>query len=574
MPKIWHQIINLPQYFSNHWLEKKQTSIISAAFVITLANFLVAGAGVVRDRLLLSLFATSDFSRSMYDAYRVAFQVPDLIYQLLILGALSAAFIPVFTSLRKNDEQAAFKTTNSVMNILLLGFTAIGILAAIFAPQITNARIGAAYTAEQIEIVINLTRLMLIGQIFFTISCFFSGMLQSFRTFLLPAVAPLFYNLGIILGAFFLYNLCGIYGAGIGVIIGAILHMIVQYPSLRKLGWRWQPQLNFKLQGVKEIFRMMPARTLTIGVNELQGFGLSFFVTAVSNFGFTLISLARSLMILPIRLVGVPIGQAALPFLSNLSDEKSLQSFKKILLQSLNQISFLAFPLAVLLLILRIPAVRLAYGTSNFPWDMTVLVGRIVAILALSIPLQAMYHLLVRAFYALKNTRTPFIISIVTTVTYLLGCFLAVRFCHSPSSTHSSLIAIAAVISITALIETSLYLLLLQIKVRGLFDRHFVWSQIKIALASLIMAFALYIPFKLLDQVVFDTTRVIPLLLLTLVTAMCGIGVFILAAWLMRIKEMKLVYKVLNSTGLFKKAAPALESGEIIDNNGDAFDNN
>jgi putative peptidoglycan lipid II flippase len=267
-------------------------------------------------------------------------------------------------------------------------------------------------------------------------------------------------------------------------------------------------------------------------------------------------------MIFPIRLVGVPIGQAALPFLADLSDEANLSRFKKILIQSLNQISFLAFPAAALILILRIPAVRLVYGTKNFPWEMTVLVGRIVAIMALSIPIQAMYHLLVRSFYALKNTKIPFLISTVTTILFVVGCYLATL----SGDQNTALLDIALVISVVALVEVASYFFFLHRRLKPFFTNDFLISQGKIIFASAIMTIALYIPFKFLDQLVFDTTRVLPLLALTVTTSLLGIGVFILVAYLIKIKEMELVRGVLKNFGLVKKeAGPTFKSSELLD---------
>ena len=548
------KIFSLPgQLLNNRWLHQQQKSILSAATVITVANLLVSLSGLIRDRLMLAKFAASESLLQSYDAFRVAFQVPDFIYQLVILGALSASFVPIFTVLKKKSQEEAFKMVNVAMNWLLLFFVLVSLIVIIFAPQITHWRIGEAYTNEQIQIVINLTRIMMTAQLFFAVSSFFSGMLQSYQRFIVPALVPLLYNGGIVAGTYIFFPYFGIYAAGIGVVLGAFLHMLLQIPFVAKLDWHYHCDWNLKTPGVKKLFSMMPARALTLGMSEVQNFGLSYFVTSIAGIGYTLIILARNLVIMPIRFVGVPIGQASLPFLADLSDEDDINRFKKIVLQSLNQITYLACPLAILLLILRIPAVRLAFGTRNFSWELTVLVGRIVAIMAISIPAQAMFHLLVRSFHALRDTVTPFIISIVTTIVFFIGAALSVQM------PENQLFGIAATISVTAILETTLYMIFLNKKLKSLFNLNFLFTQIKIYLITLITAFALYVPFKLLDNLVFNTSRVVPLLMLTFITAAVGLSVYIFLSKLFKIEEMKIVGNLLeNLIHRRQKNAPKL----------------
>ena len=285
----------------------------------------------------------------------------------------------------------------------------------------------------------------------------------------------------------------------------------------------------------------MPARTLTLGMNEVQNFGLSYFITSVAGFGYTMFVLARSLINLPIRFVGVPIGQASLPFLSNLSGEDDVNRFCKIVTQSLCQITYLACPAAVLLLILRIPAVRLVFGTRNFSWDLTVQVGRMVMLLAISIPAQAMFHLLVRAFHALRDTLTPFLISLFTTSVFFIGSALSVKM---PAN---QLYGIAITISVVTILETILYLAFLQRKVGRLLDKHFFHTQIKIYFISFLMSLSLYIPFKLLDNFVFNTTRVIPLLMLTGITGLIGLSVYIGLSKIFHIEQMNILINIYQS---------------------------
>ena len=378
----------------------------------------------------------------------------------------------------------------------------------------------------------------MVGQFFFAISSFFSGMLQSYQRFIVPAIVPLFYNAGIVTGTYLFHSSLGIYAAGLGVILGAFLHMIIQLPFVYHLGWRYQFSLQWQMIEVKKLFSLMPARTLTLGINEIQNFGLSYFVTSVNGIGYTILILARSLIIMPVRFIGVPIAQAALPFLADLSQPSNISLFKKTLLQSLNQIVYLACPAAVLLLILRLPVVRLVFGTRNFPWELTIEVAKMVAIMALSIPAQAIFHLLVRSFHALSDTVTPFLISLFTSCVFFIGAALVIR-----QDSHQ-LTGIAITIAACGILEACLYLLLLSFKVKKLLTFSFILEQIKIYAIAAIMAVSLYIPYKSLDTLVFNTTKVIPLLALTGITSIIGLSVYILLSKIFHIAEMQILVNI------------------------------
>ena len=149
-------MISLNKIFkaNSYWLAKKQNSILSAAFIITVANISSSLLGLLRERVLIKLFFNNIESQQAYEAFQVAFQIPDLLFQLIVLGALSAAFIPLFTELKRKDKKKAFEFTSIVMNLVLLIFCFFSIVAFIFARPITMARTGIEFTPEQIDIAV------------------------------------------------------------------------------------------------------------------------------------------------------------------------------------------------------------------------------------------------------------------------------------------------------------------------------------------------------------------------------------------------------------------------------------
>ncbi len=540
--------LRLSKFFSQNtkWLEKQQTSILSAAFIITLANIASSLAGLVRERLLISSFFDSAVSQQAYEAFQIAFQIPDMLFQLIVLGAVSASFIPLFTDLRKQNEQKAFNFTSSVMNLLVLIFLVVAIVVGFFADPLTRWRTGTEFTSHQVEIAVNLTRLMLFSQLFFAISNFLTGMLQSYQRFIVAAVAPVFYNFGIILGVFLFKNMFGIYSAGLGVIIGAFLHMLVQLPSVKNLGFKHSLRIDLKDWSVRRLFRLMPPRVMALGISELQNLGLGFFATTIGSLSFVVIRLGLRLMTIPIRLFGVPISQASLPFFSQETEEEERKRFSSLVIQSLHQISFFALPASVLLLILRIPIVRLVFGADNFPWKTTVLTGKVVAILALSVAAQAMVQLLVRAFYALKNTKTPFFITSVTVLVYFIISLVFVY------ATDLGVLGLAWATTISAYLELILFIVFLQPRAKCFTGSDFWLPQIKMIVSSFLMAVFLYLPFRILDEVVFDTSRTLELIALTFSTGTIGMLVYIYFSYLFDVKELKYFSRVFSIVNKWK----------------------
>lgn len=551
-------MISLVKIFNQNgkWLERRQNTILSAALVITAANLISSVFGLWRERVLIGQFFSTEASQLAYEAFQVAFQIPDMIFQLIVMGALSAAFIPLFSELKKRSEPEAFHFTRAVMNWVLLLFIVLSTVAFIFAEPITVWRTGSEFLPEQVAVAVKLTRLMLLAQIFFAISNFLTGILQAYQRFIAPALAPIFYNLGIVLGTLLLAERLGIYAAGVGVIVGSLLHMLVQLPLTWKMGFRFGLTLDWRLPAVRKLFALMPPRLLSVGVTELQNLAMGFFATSIGSLSFVVVKLASRLMTLPIRFFGVPISQASLSFLSEEAEEINRPRFNRLLIQSLNQIAFFALPASVLLLILRVPIVRLIFGTYNFPWSITVLTGKVVAIIAISVTAQAMVQLLVRAFHALKDTKTPFIITGLTVVTYLLIAYLSVFVFGW------DVLGLGVAISVTAFVELALFLFFLQRKIHCFSTKDFLLPQLKMIAASFLMAVFLYLPFKILDEVVFDTSRTIDLIALTLSTASLATLVYIYFAALFNIQELVYLRQLFAKFGKWRE--PLQEAEEVL----------
>lgn len=525
------------------WFEQQQTTILSAATIITAANILSAMAAIVRQRLLTHLFFDTVAAQQALEAFLVSFQLPDMMFQLLVIGSVSAAFIPVFTSIkRKHSEQTAFALTNTLLTTLLVIFIVLSVVIAIFSFPITVWRTGAQYTEAQIRLTSDLTRMILIAQIFFLISSIHGALLQSYQRFIIPSLAPILYNIGIVAGAYFLTPIIGVYGPGLGACFGAFLHMAIQIPFSRKLGYKYKPSLQWRTPGFSSIIKLMPARTLTLAAGELQVLALTFFTTSIGNLSFLIVRYALLLVTLPIRFFGVPIGQASLPFLSEQNEDSERHTFRKLLTQSLNQIAFLAMPSSVLIIILRIPLVRILFGTPNFPWEATLSTGAIVGIIAISITAQAMVQLLIRAYFALKDTWTPLLVGLIDLAIFMIAVYVINTFFPTVA-----LQGVAWAMSIAAFIELFMLLWLLHRRIGEFISPALLISQIKIISASFLMAVFLYLAFIVFDLYVFNTSRSLALIIFMISTSTIGLLVYIYFAHLLQIPELELVQKIFST---------------------------
>lgn len=535
-------------------LSTRQTSILSGAVVIMATVIFSKFLGLIRDRLLAHTFDPDTVA-----IFFAAFRLPDLIFQIFIFGTLSVAFIPVFTEyLEENGKAEAFKLAHSILNLSLIILLSATLLIFIFSDFLTTLIVPGFSATQQLQ-ASSLTRIILLGQMALAVGAFFIGILQSFQRFIIPALAGLFYNIGIILGILFFSSSLGITGAAIGVVIGAFLHILVQLPLVWSLGFRFQYIKKIFHPGVHELFKLMSVRTVGLAaeqINETVGVVLA---SLVSTASVTYLTFAQHLQVVPIGLFGAAIAQAALPILSSERARGRMDEFKSTLLTTVHQILFLAMPAAAILIVLRIPAVRLVFGASQFNWPSTVLTGQTLAWLSVGLSAQAISLLLVRGFYALKDTKTPVTISLLVVVINILLSFYFIKVLNLEVWSLGIANSVSAIIS-SLLLFTALYQ-----KTGGFNLTEVLVPFIKILMATVIMGMALYIPIKLLDTVIFDTTRTFNLIILTGLASLFALFIYVLLVWFLKVRELQTFVDLLKRVG---RVQTQVKSEEIVKETG------
>jgi len=509
------------------FFSQQQTNIFSAAFTIGLAMLGSAILGILRDRLLYAkFFATNP---AQLDVYNAAFKIPDILFQILITGALSAAFIPIFSEWINKDKKTANRIASIMLNWLLLAFIGLGVLIFIFAKPLSGL-ITFGFSADQLDLMALLTRILILAQLFLLTSNFLTGIIHSHQRFIMPALSPIVYNLGIIGGIVFFSDQIGILGPTIGVVIGAFFHLLIQVPLALSLGFSFQPFLfDFSDPVIKKIIRLMAPRNISLIISQVEAAIIIYWATAVGEGMLSLFYLAQHLSQLPVRLIGATIGQATLPALSHQKIKNGLSSFGKLLRQTFSQTAYLALPITALLLTLRIPLVRLAFGAQEFPWEATVLTGQILAILSLAVFTQTLCEITRRAFYAFTDTKTVLVVDGLATAFNLIFITIAVNFSWG-------ILGLTAGISLSNLIRLILFILKLEKKI-NLVNQESIMAWTKMAISGIISVLVTWQTMRLLDRLVFDTSRVIPLIFLTAFSALAGGGVYLAFSWLFKLNE-------------------------------------
>lgn len=536
---------------SQDLFNRKSTSILSAATIIGASYLLSALLGLVRNHLLVAKFFGG--LEADLDVYFAAFVVPDTIFQLLVVGAISAAFIPIYQEYFNKSKEEANDLANASLTLVGLFFFSISLLIAIFARPI--AGLLTHYPADKLALMANLIRIMSIGQLLFTISSFLTGVLQSHRRFLIPAIAPLLYNIGTIIGIITLSSRLGIYSAAIGVVFGALLHMLIQLPAAGNLGYWPKPLFKPKHLGVRSMIKMMPPRALALGLDQIERWVAVNLTSVLSIGSLSIFNFARQLYVLPISLFGVSLSQASFPVLAEEALLEDKTRFKNTLSKSILQIFFFALPASVLVLVLRIPLVRIAFGAKSFPWEATLLTGRSLAFLSLSIAPQAVTNTLTRSLHAMKDTKTSLVIGFITMIV-----FVGLAYLFSSTTSLKSVAGITLALSINNTLDFVLSYFAVRKKVGSL---QITKRILKMLFVSIITGFALWIPMRLLDQFVFDTTRTVPLIALTLTVSIVGSSVYLLLSWIFKIEEFQDVLSMIKKIGNWRKILG--ESDEVLE---------
>jgi len=516
---------------------KSTKTISSAAILVAFFSVLSRFLGIIRDKILASEFGAG----ATLDAYFAAFRVPDLLFNLIVLGALSAGFIPVFTkyikdfsvsgkeSREKNKE--AWLLSTYVLNLLMISLVAVSILGMIFANYLVDALVPG-FGPEQRDLTVTLTRVMFLSPIFLGISSVLSGVLQSYKRFFAYSLAPILYNLGIILGAVYFSKVLGPVGLAWGVILGAFLHMVILVPSALISGFTWQLKVDFKNSGLRKILKMMVPRTLTLAISQINLLVVTIISSSLIVGSLAVFNFANNLQSFPLGVFGVSFAIAAFPTLSRLSGQT--EKIKKVFNKTFKQILFFIIPSTVLLITLRAQIIRVILGAGKFDWQDTVLTIDTLGFFALSLFAQATLPLMVRMFYAYHDSRTPFFMGLISVIVNVFLSFYLAGI--------MGVAGLALSFSISMILNFFLLWISLRIKLGSFKEMNILISILKFSIAAILAGLAVQIA-KIIIWTFVDMTTFWGVFTQGLGAGILGIIVYLVIVYLLKVEEINILLK-------------------------------
>lgn len=479
----------------------QRLSLQLAAALLAGSSLLASLLGLFRDRLLNSTYF--DTYPQGLDAYTVAFVIPDFMFFILVSGALSVTFIPVFNDrLVKGNKKSAWELSTSMMN-LLAGVTLIAsVLIIIFADPLVRYVVGPGLSEDARSLAVSMMRVIAINPFLFAVASVIASMQQAVGRFAFFALAPIIYNLGIITGILFFTNGItifgvqifegGIMGVALGVVLGSILQLIVSSAGLLGMGFDYQFKIFWKNHGFREVLKLLPARSFDQGIDYFNNLVEINLASRMFNGAIRAYQQATTLHMVPVTLIGVAISTAAFPKMTERLSQGRPDLFRKELQAVLRVIIWLALPTAVITYFTRGYLVNFLFNGGE------PIVAGILAILAVAILFRSVYHIAARSFYAQQDTRTPLYISLFT---ISLNISLAIYF---TTVLNMSVYGLAWAQSIVAAVEVAILFFIMSIRIPGLFAGSFMHAIGRMSAATGLMSIITYISVKVFELNVSD----------------------------------------------------------------------
>lgn len=392
-------------------LNYQSKSITGGAFILTLFSLLSRFLGLLRDWLLSDQFGASQ----NLDIYFTAFRIPDFIYNILVAGGIVVAFLPLFSETFSKDEKKAWRFTSNLLNIFLIFLIFISFFLFFFTPRILRL-IAPGFSSIAQKRAITLTRLMLLSPIFFTLSSIFSGILHYFNRFLVYGLAPIFYNLGIIFGILFFSPTLGILGVAIGVILGAALHFLIQVPSAINCGFQYERIFNLKDSQIKKVFYLMFPRIFATTAQQINLIIITAIASTLTEGSISIFNFANNLQFIPIGILGIPFAMAAFPSFTKFWAEKKNKEFLKKFWTVFFEILYIIVPIIIFIFLFRREIIGFILEHGEFSGASAQLTASTLGIFCFGLWALTLIPLILRAFFTLKDTKTPTIIAIFTVI--------------------------------------------------------------------------------------------------------------------------------------------------------------
>lgn len=510
--------------------------------------------GLVRDKLLAYHFGAG----GVLDIYYAAFRIPDLIFVSIASIVSASVLVPFFIDRLKNDEDKGKKFIDNIFSAFFIIIIIISVITFIITPWLVKTLLPGFAKSSNLEELVLATRILLLSPIFLGISNFLSSITQMNKRFLVYAISPILYNVGIIIGILFFYPAMGIYGLVTGVILGSFLHMAIQIPFI--IRGRIYPKFifNIDLKNIYKVIGVSLPRTLTLSSNQLASFFLISLASYMKAGSISVFNLALNLQSVPLSIIGVSYSSAIFPTLSKFFVEKNKKEFLGHMIDSARHIIFWSIPITVLFIVLRAQIVRTIYGAGNFDWADTRLTAAVLAIFVVSVVGQSLILLFVRAYYAEGRTSKPLIINVLSgLIIVAAGYLLTKAFFAYPIFAYflqdlfkvsgqlgTSVLVLPLAYSLGVIINTCLHWHMFNRDYPG-FSRPVIATLFQSFSASVIMGYIAFLGLRFFNNF-FPLTKAINVFLQGFLAGIVGIIVGILVLILLKNKEIVEVWNTLH----------------------------
>ncbi|HMR72513.1 MAG TPA: murein biosynthesis integral membrane protein MurJ [Candidatus Saccharibacteria bacterium] len=476
-------------------------SVQLAATILASSSLLSALLGFLRDRLLNTYYY--DTLPNYADAYTVAFIIPDFMFFILVSGALSVTFIPVFNDrMQSGNKKSAWELSTSLVNLLAIVTLIASILIIIFADPLVRYVVGPGLDEVGRGLAVSMMRVIAINPFLFAIASVMASIQQAIGRFTFFALSPVIYNIGIIIGLLFFtggINIFGvqlfeggIMGVALGVVLGSIMQLFISAIGLIGLGFDYSFKIHWRNKGFRQVLRLLPARSLDQGIDYFNGIVETNLASRMVYGTVRAYNQATTLHMMPVTLIGVAISTAAFPQMTERLSQGRPDLFRNELQSVLRVIIWLALPIAAIVFFAQDYLVSFLF-TKGAP-----VVATTLGILSIAIVFRSIYHIASRSFYAQKDTKTPLYISLFT---ISLNIALAIIF---TMSLNMGIFGLAWAQSIVAVIEVAILFVIMSYRIPHLFSKEFVRATGRMVLSTLFMSVVTLFALSFFGPVVAD----------------------------------------------------------------------
>jgi putative peptidoglycan lipid II flippase len=517
----------------------------SGGLALARAGLVVAGAylasrvlGYVRVVVIGSTLGASSDS----DAFLAAFRIPDLIFQLVAAGTVAAALVPMVAGeLGTGRTSRAWHLVSTIASLMTVGLVVLSAIAWFAAPVLVPI-LAPGFAGAQLDRTIELTRLMLLAPMFLALGAVASSALNAHNRFAGSAIAPIVYNLAIIGSAIILTPTFGVDGLAIGVVAGSLGHLLVQLPPLARAGFRYTPNLDTRDPDVRQALRLMGPRTVALGATQITFLVATALASGLSTGSVTAFTFAFTVFSIPLSVIGVPLGIVALPTLSRDLARGAVDEFASLMHRGLRLIVFLLLPLVGLGIALRVPGTTLLFNHGRFTAESANLVASALLFLLLALPAEGLNSILVRAFYADRDTRTPALAAILGVILNVAIGVVAVRVLGW------GLAGIAFGIAVGSSVEAAVLAMLLHRRIPGFDPGPIVRFSVPVAAASLAAAVVAAAALAFIDPSLAGVPTSVRSFLELAVGSTAGGLTYLALARVLRLAELGLIMRLMSDT--------------------------